>query len=36
LLAVPAGWTCLLAGVVLACAGVLWIESLARQTSAEV
>jgi len=36
LLAVPVGWACLLAGVVLACAGVLWIETLARQASAEV
>ncbi|HVD81533.1 MAG TPA: hypothetical protein VNB87_13470 [Propionibacteriaceae bacterium] len=36
LLAGPAGWACLLAGVVLACAGVLWIEALARRASAEV
>ena len=36
LLAGPAGWACLLAGVALACAGVLWIEALARQASAEV
>jgi len=36
LLAGPAGWACLLAGVVLACAGVLWIEALARQASTEV
>jgi tight adherence protein B len=36
LLAGPAGWACLLAGVVLACAGVLWIEGLARQASTEV
>jgi tight adherence protein B len=35
LLAGPAGWGCLLAGVVLACAGVLWIEALARHASAE-
>jgi tight adherence protein B len=35
LLAGPAGWACLLAGVVLACAGVLWIEALARHASAE-
>ena len=36
LLAGPSGWACLLAGVLLACAGVLWIEALARQASAEV
>jgi tight adherence protein B len=30
LLAGPAGWGCLLLGVALACAGVLWIEALAR------
>jgi tight adherence protein B len=36
LLARPSGWACLLAGVLLACAGVLWIEALARQASAEV
>ena len=36
LLAGPVGWTCLLSGVVLACAGVLWIEALARQASGEV
>ncbi len=35
LLAGPAGWACLLAGVLLACAGVLWIEALARHASAE-
>jgi len=35
LLAGPSGWACLLAGVLLACAGVLWIEALARQTSGE-
>jgi tight adherence protein B len=34
LLAGPAGWACLLSGVVLACAGVLWIEALARHASA--
>ena len=27
----PLGWACLLGGVALACAGVLWIEALARQ-----
>ena len=36
LLAAPMGWTCLLSGVVLACAGVLWIEALARQACGEV
>jgi tight adherence protein B len=35
LLAGPAGWACLLAGVLLACAGALWIEALARHASAE-
>jgi tight adherence protein B len=35
LLAGPAGWACLLAGVLLACGGVLWIEALARRASAE-
>jgi tight adherence protein B len=35
LLAGPAGWACLLAGVLLACAGVLWIEALARRASPE-
>jgi tight adherence protein B len=35
LLAGPAGWACLLSGVLLACAGVLWIEALARRASAE-
>jgi tight adherence protein B len=35
LLADPAGWACLLSGVLLACAGVLWIEALARRASAE-
>ena len=36
LLAGPAGWACLLGGVALACAGVLWIEALARQVATEV
>jgi tight adherence protein B len=35
LLAGPAGWVCLLTGVFLACAGVLWIEALARQATAD-
>jgi tight adherence protein B len=35
LLSGPAGWACLLVGVLLACAGVLWIEALARQASGE-
>jgi tight adherence protein B len=35
LLAGPSGWACLLVGVLLACAGVLWIEALARQASGE-
>jgi tight adherence protein B len=35
LLAGPAGWACLLSGVLLACAGVLWIEALARRASPE-
>ena len=35
LLAGPAGWACLLAGVLLACAGLLWIEALARRALAE-
>jgi tight adherence protein B len=35
LLAGPAGWTCLLAGILLACAGVLWIEALARRATAD-
>jgi tight adherence protein B len=35
LLSVPAGWACLLGGVLLACAGVLWIEALARHASGE-
>ena len=30
LLGGPVGWTCLLGGVVLACAGVLWVARLAR------
>jgi tight adherence protein B len=36
LLAGPAGWACLLAGVLLGCAGVLWIEALARGASPEI
>jgi tight adherence protein B len=36
LLAGPAGWVCLLTGILLACAGVLWIEALARRATAEV
>jgi tight adherence protein B len=35
LLGGPAGWASLLSGVLLACAGVLWIEALARRASAE-
>jgi tight adherence protein B len=35
LLSGPAGWACLLSGVLLACAGVLWIEALARHASGE-
>jgi tight adherence protein B len=35
LLSGPSGWACLLVGVLLACAGVLWIEALARQASGE-
>ena len=35
LLAGPVGWTCLLVGVLLACAGVLWIEALAGLASGE-
>jgi tight adherence protein B len=35
LLSAPAGWACLLSGVLLACAGVLWIEALARHASGE-
>jgi tight adherence protein B len=31
----PAGWACLLAGTLLACAGVLWIEALARRASVD-
>jgi tight adherence protein B len=34
LLAGPAGWACLLTGILLACAGVLWIEALARRAAA--
>lgn len=30
----PAGWACLVLGVGLACAGVLWIENLARRAAA--
>jgi tight adherence protein B len=33
LVAGPFGWVCLLGGVGLACLGVLWIETLARQAS---
>ena len=29
----PPGWACLLAGAVLACLGVLWIEALARRAA---
>ena len=29
----PVGWGCLLAGVLLACLGVLWIEALARRAA---
>jgi tight adherence protein B len=35
LLAGPAGWACLLTGTILACAGVLWIEALARRATAD-
>jgi tight adherence protein B len=35
LLAGPAGWACLLAGILLACAGVLWIEALARRATTD-
>lgn len=35
LLAGSVGWICLLLGVLLACAGVLWIEALARYASGE-
>jgi tight adherence protein B len=35
LLAGPAGWACLLSGILLACAGVLWIEALARRAAAD-
>ena len=34
LLAARAGWACLLTGIFLACAGVLWIEALARRGTA--
>lgn len=33
LFAGPAGWACVLGGVLLAAAGVIWIEVLARQTA---
>jgi tight adherence protein B len=33
LLAGPLGWVCVVAGVLMACLGVLWIEMLARQAS---
>ncbi|SDR73608.1 tight adherence protein B [Friedmanniella luteola] len=33
LVAGPAGWVCAVLGVALACAGVLWIEALARAAS---
>ena len=33
LLAGPPGWGCLFVGVLLACAGVLWIEALAHQAA---
>ena len=32
----PAGWACLVLGVLLACAGVLWIEGLARRAGTHV
>ena len=35
LLAAPAGWACLLTGILLACAGVLRIEALARRATAD-
>ena len=35
LLSGPAGWSCLLAGIVLACAGVMWIEALARRATTD-
>jgi tight adherence protein B len=35
LLAGAAGWACLLTGILLACAGVLWIEALARRATAD-
>jgi tight adherence protein B len=34
-LAGPAGWACLLSGMLLGCTGVLWIEGLARRASPE-
>jgi tight adherence protein B len=33
LLSGPAGWACLVGGVLLACLGVLWIEALARRAA---
>jgi tight adherence protein B len=35
LLAAPVGWACLLTGIFLACAGVQWIEALARRATAD-
>jgi tight adherence protein B len=35
LLTGPSGWACLLAGIVLACAGVMWIEALARRATTD-
>lgn len=35
LLAGPAGWACVIGGVLLAGAGVIWIEQLARQATAQ-
>ncbi|HET8915293.1 MAG TPA: type II secretion system protein, partial [Propionibacteriaceae bacterium] len=35
LLAGAPGWACLLTGILLACAGVLWIEALARRATAD-
>ena len=34
LVAAPVGWACLLLGLLLAAAGVLWIERLARSAAA--
>ena len=34
LLEAPLGWGCLVGGVALACAGVLWIEAIARRAAA--